>query len=82
MSVENTRMCMLKKLMEYDFSLYDLALYLNTHPYDEAALETYQCLQEEAAKLRKNYECKYGPLTTNDAAGECEWKWISNPWAP
>ena len=26
------------------------------------------------------YEEKYGPLTPNSAAGDCEWKWIKNPW--
>ena len=80
MSVENTRMCALKKLMEYDFTLYDLALYLDTHPFDEDALEVYQDLSKEAIKLRENYEAKYGPLMQKEAACDCEWKWINNPW--
>jgi len=80
MSVENTRMCALKKLMEYDFTLYDLALYLDTHPFDEDALDVYQELKKEALKLRDSYEHKFGPLTKDNAATECEWKWINNPW--
>lgn len=80
MSVENNRMCALRKVMEYDFTLHDLALYLDTHPFDQEALCIYQDLSEEAMKARDDYECKFGPLTMNNAAGDCEWKWIKNPW--
>ncbi len=71
MSVENNRMCALKKLMEYDFTLYDLALYLDTHPFDQDALDMYQELSEEAMKLRDNYECKNGLTIHGRGKGWC-----------
>ena len=34
----------------------------------------------EALIYREEYEAKYGPLTANVAATDCEWLWINNPW--
>ena len=79
MTVED-RECMLKELQALDFKLYDLQLYLDTHPFDEEALCLYQDTADEAADKRAEYENKYGPLTAVNAATECEWLWISNPW--
>ena len=38
----------LQELMALDFKLYDLQLYLNTHPFDGEILELYQDLSKEA----------------------------------
>lgn len=72
--------CMLKELQALDFKLYDLQLYLDTHPFDEDALCLYQDTADEAADKREEYESKYGPLTPENAATECEWLWINSPW--
>ncbi len=69
----------LKELMALDFKLYDLQLYLNTHPFDRDALEIYQDVSEEAQKVRDEYEAMYGPLKAMNAATDCEWLWIKNP---
>ena len=76
----NEEQCKLKELMALDFKLYDLQLYLNTHPFDGEALDMYQELSEEAERVRKEYEEMYGPLKANNAATDCEWLWIKNPW--
>ncbi len=76
----NERECKLKELQELDFKCYDLQLYLDTHPFDEEALALYQDTADEAMDKREEYESKYGPLTANVAAGDCEWMWIQNPW--
>ena len=70
----------LKNLMSLDFKLYDLQLYLNTHPDDIEAIEAYRELAEEAEMAKKKYEEEYGPLTAKNAAIDCEWVWIKNPW--
>ena len=72
--------CKLKELMALDFKLYDLQLYLDTHPFDRDALEIYQELAEEAEKVRAEYEEMYGSLKAKNAATDCEWLWIKNPW--
>ena len=46
----------LKELMALDFKLYDLQLYLNTHPDDIEAIEEYKELVEEAEMVKKKYE--------------------------
>ena len=54
----------LQELMALDFKLYDLQLYLNTHPFDEEILELYQDLSKEAqtAKAKYEYLKKYAKL--------------------
>ncbi len=78
----NNQECALKEVMALDFKLYDLQLYLNTHPFDQDALEIYMQVAKEAQKARANYESTYGPLTATNAATDCEWTWINNPWDP
>ena len=70
----------LQELMALDFKLYDLQLYLNTHPFDCEALEIYQELNKEAQAARAKYESRFGPLSPINAATDCEWSWINNPW--
>ena len=72
--------CLLNEIMAIDFKLDDLELYLDTHPFDEDVLDMYQKLTNESEEKRAKYEEMYGPLTVSSAAGECEWKWIENPW--
>ncbi len=72
----------LKEVMALDFKLYDIQLYLNTHPDDIDAIECYKELVEEADIARKAYEEMYGPITARNAAVGCEWTWIKNPWDP
>ena len=71
---------LLRQIQAYDFKLYDLQLYLNTHPFDEETLCMYQNLVNDTDTLKDEYEEKYGPLTAPSAAGDCEWKWIKDPW--
>lgn len=70
----------LKELMALDFKLYDIQLYLNTHPFDTDMIEYYQDLAEEAERSRKMYENEFGPLKAVSGADNCEWKWLNNPW--
>ncbi len=76
----NERECMLKDLQALDFKLYDLGLYLDTHPFDEDALCEYQTTADEALDKREEYEAMYGPLTQEMAATDTAWTWIDNPW--
>lgn len=82
MIVNRSRCELLREIQAHDFKLYDLQLYLDTHPFDEEALCMYQNLVNDTDDLKAEYEEKYGPLTANAAAGDCEWKWIKNPCEP
>ena len=80
MIVNKSRCELLREIQALDFKLYDLQLYLDTHPFCEETLCMYQNLVNETEVLKAEYEEKYGPLTPVAAAGDCEWKWIKNPW--
>lgn len=62
------------------FCMYDMALYLDTHPDDKEAMEyfnQYQRLRKEAVSV---YSKKYEPLLLDEAAPDCKWKWVLSPW--
>ena len=76
---ENMTRCeMMQKIREYNFSIIELALYLDTHPEDQKAL----CLHKEYAKALKEltdkYQKIYGPLTINYPCNK--WRWLEEPW--
>ena len=70
----------MKKLMEADFTAYELLLYLDTHPDDNAALDKYTEAVKYAAQVREEYEKDFGPITAAAAAGKKPWQWIVSPW--
>ena len=69
----------LDEVMAADFMLYDLGLYLNTHPNDQRALCIYINCVPRAKWLRENYEQMYGPITAR-ASYSYPWPWINSPW--
>lgn len=77
-----TRDEMLQKLMELDFVSLDLALYLNTHPTETEAIDTYNQMITAADTLRMKYEEAYGPLCSfrSYAGNPNHWEWQDNPW--
>lgn len=71
---------MLKEVMAADFTLIDLALYLNTHPNDQRALALYRNATQHAKMVTQRFEQMYGPLTHRQAANSDTWRWIESPW--
>ena len=73
---------LLEQINQVSFAVDDVKLYLDTHPYDEEALEyfrKYSCLRNEAME---DYAKYYGPLTIDTAVYSCaeKWDWINEPW--
>ncbi len=66
-----------KKLAAADFALWDLHLYLDTHPGDLAAVGLCNKLKKNATMLREDYEQTCGKLTAADAQGV---EWLKGPW--
>ena len=71
---------LLKDIMEIDFFLYDLSLYLDTHPNDRRALLIFNDYVNRAYVMKQNYEKAYGPLVSFRETNGIEWMWIDNPW--
>ncbi len=79
-SPNKTRNEMMRALQEADFAVFDLMLYLDTHPGDEKALAMYQDLVRRAQDAKRAFEAAYGPITADGARGTREWTWIKSPW--
>ena len=71
---------MLREIMDLNFAVNDLALYLDTHPADRCAIEKHSEYSEKVMKLTEDYQRLYGPLTVNFRnQGNC-WQWSDEPW--
>lgn len=79
MKIERERLELLKEIMAIDFSLVELNLYLDTHPYDQRALMLHNEYVVKSKRLKEKYEEKYDMLTINNLS-KCPWEWIRDPW--
>ena len=71
------RQCLLMKYSAQRFALWELHLYLDTHPCDTEALKMYHSHEAEAERLGREYEEAYGPLTSSEGEGT---DWLKDPW--
>lgn len=71
---------LMKIITESSFAMYDLILFLNTHPCDTEAL----CLYKDYKKIYKmaveEYTETFGPLSSNNVRIDNKWTWIESPW--
>lgn len=79
-----SRPCMerLERLMEIDFVLYELLLYLDTHPDDSRAMRQFCNMVERHHQMMMEYQQNCAMLVPfqqceND---EMPWRWINEPW--
>ena len=71
---------MMHELTALDFTSVDLALYLDTHPFDQKALQKYNSNVIQANMLRQKYEQAYGPLCSFRSVASYPWNWMDEPW--
>ncbi len=67
------------KVQQSGFAVTDLALYLDTHPTDTAALNAFTKALSAYKAAAAEYQALYGPLTVQDAAADT-WLWGASPW--
>ena len=58
----NERQRLLTEISKVDFVLKDLNLYLDTHPYDQQAIDRFRQYNRMKKQLTKDYTKAYGPL--------------------
>ena len=75
---EETRESLMKKIMEYNFTINELALYLDTHPQDQRAICMHKEYRKKAKDVADRYQKVYGPLTINYPCNK--WRWLEQPW--
>ena len=70
-----------KQIMAGRFALYDLGLYLDSHPCDSQALQLRAMYMEKKKKLINEYEQCYGAyVITQSDVQDCWTEWVSGPW--
>ncbi len=69
---------MMQQIRCYEFSINELALYLDTHPEDQKALCLHRKYCKEVKELKDKYQKVFGPLTINFPCNK--WRWIEEPW--
>ena len=81
MTNQNDRMRMRKCISAYDFSLYELGLYLDTHPNDTKAMQALEQYRRRREERVQEYERCFGPyiVTQNHVTGN-RWSWADDPW--
>ena len=70
---------LMKRIASVDFAIADLNLFMDSHPNNPSIVQLLQKYSEKSNTLRKEYEDKYGPLTSENME-ENRWGWISDPW--
>ena len=71
-----------KKIHQYDFSILEAELFLDTHKDCTRALDVLNELRAQRSALVKAYEERFGKyvLTKKDAGQNGKWEWIDSPW--
>lgn len=78
---KESRQELLRSVQELSFACLDMNLYLDNHPDDKKAINTYNSLCTQFMQARCAYENKYGPLTNfGYSPSKYPWQWVSNPW--
>jgi len=71
---------MLRRIMELEFAVTDLMLYLDTHPDNAEALEMFTKLAATLKSLMYDYSQKYEPLVAADVKNETPFRWAKSKW--
>ena len=72
-----------KYLHEVDmagFALYEVVLYLDTHPCDQEAMAYYRMTKEKYDEAVAAYVDNVGPLCMSDVTCGDTYAWIEEPW--
>ena len=70
-----------KRIGAYKFALYDLALYLDSHPCDEQAMQLREVYKARLCQLINEYEQHYGKYINTMADVQDNWmEWVKDPW--
>lgn len=68
------------QLQALAFAVNELALYLDTHPEDEEALQLYRQYQKTFHDAGMEFAEKYEPLTHGTPSTQNRYTWLSDPW--
>ncbi len=76
----NRREQLIRMIQKYDFALYDLMLYLDTHTQCKEALALYQKYKLQREKAVQEYVSKFGTLQADQQNNPDQWEWGMGPY--
>lgn len=77
----NERQRLLLEVQKYGFAMWDLNLYLNTHPMDRNVMMLFNQYRTLYKKAKKDYEEKYGAICLENVdANTGYWPWNKTIW--
>ena len=78
--MNRNRMAMLREIQELGFRMYDLRLYLDTHPDCNEAVGEYNNDAKKYKAMVEHYENNFGPIKLDGSDYTTPWKWLDGPW--
>lgn len=75
----NSKEQMLRDIGVLDFTLVELALYLDTHPTDRNAMEYFNYYNRIKTQMEREFSKTYYPLKLDLADSNQEWRWGAAP---
>lgn len=72
-----TQQQILLKLSAAQFAMWEMRIYLDTHPGNEEAQRLYKKHRTEFEVLKAEYEKNFGPITLGDGNSD---EWLCDPW--
>lgn len=78
--MENNRRRLLNAIQMYSFYLFELQLYLDTHPTCANGLSAFRKYTELKQQAEGAYIRLFGPLTPEQSDCENTFNWVKGPW--
>ncbi len=70
---------LVRRIHSYHFAMWELHIYLDTHPNDCDAAQRLEEYRKATGELTAQYEASYGPIN-EISSGTSRWAWIAGPW--
>lgn len=68
---------LLRRVSALQFAMYELRLFLDTHPNSAEAQEMLNAYKKKYEAVKAEYEKQFGPLTLNGYNSD---EWLQDPW--
>lgn len=80
--MRNEKEQLLFDISTVSFFMLDMALYLDTHPFDRDAMEYFNHYSRIRSSMMREFANKFYPLTMDTAEDSKEWRWglAPAPW--
>lgn len=74
------KMTALNHVNSLSLAALETALFLDTHPDNSDAMESYRRYNSMSNQAKAEYSKSFGPLTLAHAGENKYWEWVNQPW--